>query len=86
MRANALIPVLSLLCSAAAVPAFAQEQVVINDQVVTAEQIAALQARLGIPEDAQVQIPPGRYWYDRVSGLWAYERNQLTASFYLRKA
>lgn len=74
MRASVPTVAIVLLSLLTAAPASPQEQdVVINNQVVTAEQIKDLQARLGIPENAQVQIPAGRYWYDRVSGLWGME-------------
>lgn len=74
MRANFLSAAVLCLSSLAAAEAFAQQdEVVINGKVVTAPQIEALQTRLGIPEDAQVQIPPARYWYDPVAGLWGME-------------
>ncbi len=50
---------------------FAQD-VIVNRQPVTAEQIQALQQRLGIPANVAA-IAPGSYWYDRVSGLWGLE-------------
>ncbi len=45
----------------------------VNGQVVGAEEIQAVQARLGIPEAAQAQIPPGRCWYDPMLALWGME-------------
>lgn len=47
------------------------EQVYVNGVMVSAEEIQALQQRMGIPTTAP--IPAGRYWYDNVSGLWGME-------------
>jgi hypothetical protein len=47
------------------------QDVYVNGRPVSEQQIAALQERMGIPEAAP--IPAGRYWYDRVSGLWGME-------------
>lgn len=43
----------------------------INGTPFSEADIRALQTRLGIPHGAPV--PPGRYWYDDVSGLWGQE-------------
>jgi hypothetical protein len=61
-----------LLCASLVTGSSVRAQdVVVNGQVVTNEQMQAIQQRLGIPETAP--IPPGRYWYDRFSGLWGME-------------
>ncbi|NIR42896.1 MAG: hypothetical protein GWN99_03345, partial [Gemmatimonadetes bacterium] len=67
MRASVLGLCVPGLVALSAGTAFAQEDVVVNGQIVTAKQIQTVQARLGIPEAAQARIPPGRYWYDPVS-------------------
>jgi hypothetical protein len=40
-----------------------QSEILINDQALTLEEIAHY----------GVDLPPGRYWYDQVSGLWGIE-------------
>jgi hypothetical protein len=74
MRANGLAAAVVGTCLLACGVSQSQEpEVIINGQKVTAQQIKDLQTGLGIPENAQVEIPPGRYWYDPVSGLWGME-------------
>lgn len=69
MRTSAYVSILSglLLIGSTA----AAQDVIINGQPVTEQQIRALQQQLGVPEAAP--IPAGRYWYDKVSGLWGME-------------
>jgi hypothetical protein len=45
-----------------AVPA-QESEILVNGQPLTAEEVA----------DYGVELPPGRYWYDQVSGLWGVE-------------
>jgi hypothetical protein len=65
--ASILIPSALLLIGS---PASAQD-IYVNGQPVPQQEIRDLQQRMGIPEAAP--IPAGRYWYDRVSGLWGME-------------
>ena len=65
--ARILIPAALLLIGSTV----SAQDVYVNGRPVTEQQIAALQQRMGIPEAAP--IPAGRYWYDRVSGLWGME-------------
>jgi hypothetical protein len=62
-----------LTCLTLPPAAVAQEDagVYVNGTLVTVDQIQALQQRMGIP--SQAPIPPGRYWYDKISGLWGME-------------
>ncbi len=72
MRASAttLIALCVLLTGSTAT---AQDDgVYVNGQLVGAEQIQAVMQTMGIPPQAAT-IPPGRYWYDDVSGLWGME-------------
>lgn len=48
-------------------PAEAPPAVVINGVALSSDTVRALAMRYG------VRPPPGRYWYDRVSGAWGYE-------------
>lgn len=72
---RAMVSAIGLLGLVGLMPgaAQAQDEVVVNGRAVTAEQVQAVQTRLGIPAEAQAQIPPGRYWYDPTSGLWGME-------------
>lgn len=45
-------------------PAFADSNIRINGRILSVAKTRQLALLLGTP------IPPGRYWYDRVSGLW----------------
>lgn len=70
MRATrAALPLLVVFLLSGA-SALAQD-VYVNGQVVSADEIRALQELMGVPEAAP--IPAGRYWYDPASGLWGME-------------
>lgn len=56
---------------AVGMPLAAQDGVYINGERVTQREIAAELAQYGVPVSSP--IPPGAYWYDKVSGLWGYE-------------
>lgn len=45
----------------------AQREIYVNGQRLTSETVQALEAQY------QLQIQPGRYWYDAVNGWWGYE-------------
>ena len=47
------------------------QDVYVNGEPVSQQQIRAVQERMGVPEAAP--IPAGRYWYDPISGLWGME-------------
>lgn len=64
-----------ILAAILAVPGASAQDVYINGQAVTLEEIRELQQKLGIPETAP--IPAGRYWYDPVSGLWGMEGSPM---------
>ncbi len=41
---------------------------IVNGKPLTEVQLARLRQSVGVPADSP--IPAGRYWYDRISGLW----------------
>ena len=64
----------AVLSCAATTPALLAQQdhaVAVNGTILRPAELADLKRRHGVPADAP--IPPGRYWYDKVSGLWGYE-------------
>ena len=72
MRAALVVSLAVVLVGGFSVPARAQaQQVTVNGRALTAADLAALRQRHRLPES--VAIAPGRYWYDRVSGLWGME-------------
>ncbi len=69
MRLAMLTPtLLLLLVSAPAALAQQGSAVVVNGKALSPDDLRALRLRMGIP--AEAPIPPGKYWYDAVSGLW----------------
>jgi hypothetical protein len=57
----------SLVANASAVEPIDQGAIVVNGQALSAETVRQLQ------QIYPVAIPPGRYWYDAISGAWGRE-------------
>ena len=57
----------SLVANASAVEQIVQGAIVVNGQALSAETMRQLQ------QIYPVAIPPGRYWYDPISGAWGRE-------------
>ena len=57
----------SLVANASAVEQIDQGAIVVNGQALSAETVRQLQ------QIYPVAIPPGRYWYDPISGAWGRE-------------
>ena len=57
----------SLVANASAVEQIDQGAIVVNGQALSAETVRQLQ------QIYPVAIPPGRYWYDAISGAWGRE-------------
>src|SRR5437870_3150501 len=49
------------------VPSRADNQVVINEQALSPGEVSTLERLV------RGRLRPGRYWYDRIAGLWGYE-------------
>ena len=72
MRAGLVVSLALVLVAGFSAPAGGQtQQVIVNGKALTAADLAVLRQRHRLPES--VAIAPGRYWYDRVSGLWGME-------------
>ena len=59
--------VISGLSSLAAPHASATQPIIVNGQVLSASDIATIERMVF------GRLVPGRYWYDRIAGLWGYE-------------
>src|SRR5215469_12337605 len=57
----------ALLAVLAIAPVAAEEQIVVNAQPLSAEEVRQLQRIYPVP------MKPGRYWYDKASGAWGVE-------------
>ena len=57
----------ALLAVLATAPVAAEEQIVVNAQPLSAEEVRQLQRIYPVP------MKPGRYWYDKASGAWGVE-------------
>jgi hypothetical protein len=72
MSANRLLAIaLAAALLPAGLPAQGRAPVVINGHTLSQAEEGELLQRHGLPSRAQ--IPGGRYWYDRDSGLWGME-------------
>jgi len=60
--------------SQVATPQQAGQTVVVNGITLSAAQIGSLRQNHGL------QMAPGRYWYDKISGLWGYEGQPTAGS------
>ena len=61
-----------LLAAAAAFAAQDPAPIVVNGQELTPAEYQQIRT---LGQKYRVKVMPGRYWYDRVSGLWGYEGN-----------
>jgi hypothetical protein len=62
--------------SDAAAEATASKKVIINGTQLAAKDIQSLERSYGVP------LQSGRYWYDRMSGLWGYEGQPTNGQIY----
>ncbi len=62
--------------SDAAAEATASKKVIINGTQLTAKDIQSLERSYGVP------LQSGRYWYDRMSGLWGYDGQPTAGQIY----
>lgn len=75
-----LLATMILVIGLAQVSVVIGQDVVVNGRPVSRQEIKRLQQSLGIK--GNVTIPPGRYWYDPVSGIWGIEGGPTEGQIY----